>query len=91
VDRKKIVWRGVTYGVGALATLVARRALVAVWGGVKHEAPPDDPANRDTPWITAVTWAVATGIGLAVVRVLAMRGAARAWEATTHEPPPINS
>lgn len=91
VDRKSLAWRAVSYGVGALATLATRKALVAMWSSVKHEPPPDDPADRGTPWINAVTWAAATGIGLAVVRLLAMRGAARAWEATTHEPPPVSS
>jgi hypothetical protein len=35
-----------------------------------------------------VSWAVATGAGVGVARIVAIRSAARVWEATVHEPPP---
>jgi hypothetical protein len=38
----------------------------------------------------ALTWAIASGVGIGVMRLLAARGAARGWEAVKHEPPPIS-
>jgi hypothetical protein len=37
----------------------------------------------------ALTWAIAVGAGVAVVRIIAIRSAAKVWEITTNEPPPI--
>ena len=85
---KQLEWTAVTYGAGALATVVTRRALTAAWQGAQHGPPPDDPADRNTPWSTALVWAIATGVGLGVVRLLALRSAAFVWEAATNEPPP---
>ena len=36
----------------------------------------------------AVTWAVATGAGVGVARILAIKSAAKVWEAVADEPPP---
>jgi hypothetical protein len=44
--------------------------------------------DRKVSWRAALTWAVATGVGIAVARVIAVRVSARAWEAATHEAPP---
>jgi hypothetical protein len=39
----------------------------------------------------ALTWATALGVGAAVARVVAQRGAAAAWERATGNPPPIET
>ena len=36
----------------------------------------------------ALSWAIATGVGVGVTRLLAIRTAAVVWEAATDEPPP---
>ena len=86
---RKVGWQIVSYGTGALAALATRRALTAAWQGVRRTPPPDDPANRQIPWPQALTWAIATSVGIGVARLVALRGAAAVWEATAHEPPPI--
>jgi hypothetical protein len=89
VPMKQQAWKGVSYGAGALATLGTRRALAAVWSARRGDPPPDGPAATNAPLREALTWAVAVGAGVAVVRILAIRSAAKVWEVATHEPPPV--
>jgi hypothetical protein len=86
-ERKKLGWKAVSYGAGALAGFAAQRVLERVWRGSRHASPPV-PADRGSSWIEALSWAVATGVGIGVSRLLAIRTAAVVWEAATHEPPP---
>jgi hypothetical protein len=46
------------------------------------------PADRRSPLLDAMSWAVATGVGVGLARLLAIRAAAGVWEAAVHEPPP---
>ena len=86
-ERKKLGWKAISYGTGALAGLVTQRVLEAAWKGSRHASPPV-PADRGSSWMEALSWAVATGVGIGVSRLLAIRTAAVVWEAATHEPPP---
>jgi hypothetical protein len=86
--RKSTTWTAISYGAGALAMLATRRALTAVWKGARGEVPPDGTAAVRAPMADAVTWAVATGAGVGVARILAIKSAAKVWEAVADEPPP---
>jgi hypothetical protein len=86
-ERKKLGWKAISYGAGALAGLVTQRVLETAWKGSRHASPPV-PADRGSSWTEALSWAVATGVGIGVSRLLAIRTAAVVWEAATHEPPP---
>lgn len=85
---KKYGWKGVTVGVGALAGLATRRVIEVIWKAVRGSTPPKVPADRRSSWLDALSWAVATGVGVGVARLLAVRTAAAVWEAAVHEPPP---
>ncbi len=85
---KKTEWRLVSAASGAVAALVTRRVLLVGWARFAPGDPPDDPEDPRTSLHQALTWAVATGVGLGVARLLAVRGAAKVWEAAAHEPPP---
>jgi hypothetical protein len=85
---KRYGWKAVTLGLGALAGLATQRVLEAVWKGWRGSTPPKIPADRRSPWPDALTWAVATGVGVGLARLLAIRTAAAVWEAAAHEPPP---
>ena len=85
---KPLMWTGVSYGAGAIAMLATRRLLGAVWRTVRDDAPPDGTAAVGAPVADAVSWAIATGAGVGVARILAIKSAARVWEAAVHEPPP---
>ena len=86
-ETKKLGWKAISYGAGALAGLVTQRVLEAAWKASRHAAPPV-AADRDSSWVQALSWAIATGVGIGVARLLAIRTAAVVWEAATHEPPP---
>lgn len=87
----KIQWKIVSYGAGAVAAMATRKMLVTAWQRVQNEPPPDSPADRGTSLRVALTWAIASGVGIGVMRLLAARGAARGWEAVKNEPPPISA
>jgi hypothetical protein len=86
---KERAWQGVALASGMLAATLVRRAAVTTWRTAKHEDPPENPVARDVGWSDALTWAIAVGVGAAVARVVAQRGAAAAWEHATGDPPPV--
>ncbi|MGO8870676.1 MAG: DUF4235 domain-containing protein [Acidimicrobiales bacterium] len=45
-------------------------------GGVRGNPPPAGPTDRGVAWDSALTWAVAIGIGVALSRLIAVRLAA---------------
>ena len=84
---KNYSWKVITLGSGALAGLVTQRMLHAAWRRLRSEEPPLQ-ADRRAAWADALSWAIATGVGAGVARLMAIRAAARLWEATLHEAPP---
>jgi hypothetical protein len=86
--RKQLAWKAISAGSAAVSVLVTRRVLTAVWQQFGTTPPPDVATDRRVTWRVALTWAVATGVGIAVARVVAVRLSARAWEAALHEAPP---
>jgi Protein of unknown function (DUF4235) len=87
-DRKALTWKAVSFAAGATAALVTRRALAMLWSQVVAAPAPEHVADRRTPWLPALSWAVATGVGVSVMNLVAQRSAATVWEAATHETPP---
>ena len=85
---KELRWKAISYGAGALAGLVTQRLIDTAWKGLGHASRPPVPADRRSSWPEALSWAVATGVGMGVSRLLAIRTAAVVWEAATHELPP---
>jgi hypothetical protein len=85
-------WRGLTLASGVLSALLARRLVAALWARAKGTDHPMDPSDRSTNWSTALAWAVASGVGVGVARVVGQRTAARVWEtATGSSPPGVNA
>jgi len=80
-------WQLVGAGSGLVAGLLTRRILVVVWKQVAHDDPPANPAARGVSWPQALTWAISSGVALAVTRLVAQRGAAEAWKAVTGDYP----
>ena len=87
-DSKALSWKAVSFGAGAIAALVTRRALAVAWNQFAPVPAPEHVADRRTPWIPALSWAVATGVGVSVMNLVAQRSVATVWEVATHETPP---
>jgi hypothetical protein len=79
----EVTWKIVAGAAGAGAGWLTRTALKAAWRTARGEEPPENPASPATSWFDAVMWAVGSGVALAVVRLVAQRGAAEAWRSTT--------
>jgi hypothetical protein len=88
VALKTYSWKAIALGSGALSALITQRVLERAWKGVRGSTPPPMPADRTATWTDALSWAIATGVGAGVARLVAIRTAARVWQATTHEVPP---
>jgi Protein of unknown function (DUF4235) len=65
--------------IGAVTTIAAQRLLKAGWKLVTGKEPPS-PTDPETPVLTAVSWAMASAVGVAVTQLLTQRMAARHWE-----------
>lgn len=85
----KVGWKVVGVASGVIAVRVSRKTLESVWRRTHHGAdPPRNPAAPGTSWPEALGWAVASGVVVASARLLANRGAAKAWEKSTGALPP---
>jgi hypothetical protein len=86
---KRLLWRAISAGAAAISVVVTQHVLAALWRRLEGgSAPPEGPADPTVTMAAAVTWAVATGVGVGVTRLLAVRLSERVWEAATHELPP---
>lgn len=66
-----------------MSAAATRKLLQAGWRRTRGGNPPTNPAARGTTWSEALVWAAASGVAMAVARVVAQRGAAEAWRAKT--------
>jgi hypothetical protein len=78
-----MLWKVVGLASGAAAGAATRAALRAGWKRARGTDPPANPASPSTSWSEALIWAVASGVAMAVTRLVAQRGAAEAWRAST--------
>jgi hypothetical protein len=82
VDEAKL-WKITGALSGIIAGALTRRLLVALWSRTTGSEPPANPAAPGTHWREALVWAGASGVALAVTRLVAQRGAAGVWKAAT--------
>lgn len=68
---------------GVAAGSATRALLRAAWRRTRGGDPPTNPAAPGTRWSEALIWAAASGVAMAVTRLIAQRGAAEAWRAST--------
>lgn len=84
----KVGWKVVGTGSGIVAAKVGRSAMDKAWTKQRGSEPPRNPAAPGTTWAEAISWAVASGVAVAIARLLATRGAAQAWAKLTGSLPP---
>ena len=80
---QRLVWKAVGSLSGVAAGSATRALLRACWRRTMGGDPPTNPASPSTRWSEALIWAVASGVAMAVTRLIAQRGAAEAWKAST--------
>jgi hypothetical protein len=84
----KIMWKCLALTSGLLAAKATRSALDKGWRRKVGDDPPRNPAAPGTDWKQAVAWATVSGTALALARLAATHGAAKAWQKTTGSLPP---
>ncbi len=80
---KRMMWKVVGSLSGIVAGTATRKLLQAGWRRARGGDPPTNPAAPGTKWSEALVWAVASGVAMAVTRLVSQRGAAGAWKAAT--------
>lgn len=62
--------------MGAATTYVVQKSISTSWSAITGEEPPD-PNDPDVPTSVAISWAVASGLGIIVAQLLVNRFTAR--------------
>jgi hypothetical protein len=83
---KKLIYNALSTVAGIAAAVAARKIVSALWRSDTET--PLNPADRRTSWREALAWGLATAVGAAVARVVALRGTAAGWEKISGETPP---
>lgn len=74
-----LLWTLVASGAALGAARLAKEGMTKGWVRARGKVP-GNPASKDTSWGEALAWAVVSGIGIGVVRLLAQRVVAAAFE-----------
>jgi hypothetical protein len=93
-SRQVILWKVISTGTGVLSGILVRQAIGLLWKALTsgREDPPLNPADRRISWTEGLQWAVASGVGVGIARLVSDRLAARGWEAATgHLPPGVEA
>jgi NADPH:quinone reductase-like Zn-dependent oxidoreductase len=88
VADRQLIWKAVGSLSGVAAGAATRAVLRTSWRRTRGGDPPSNPAAPGTRWSEALIWAAASGVAMAVTRLVAQRGAAEAWRAGTGSYPP---
>lgn len=86
-EKGDLGWRLVAGAAAFGAGFVARKAITIGWKRITGKEPPSNPESPEVKLAEAIGWAVATGVGMEVARLLATRAAAKRWYGSTGELP----
>lgn len=84
---QKLLWNLYAGAIGAATTVLAAKAVNAVWELATGDTPPE-PNDPDVPLRQAVTWAIASGVGIGLSQLLVNRFAANQWTRVMGTPAP---
>jgi hypothetical protein len=89
-QRSDLLWKALALGAGAAAAAGTTRLVGLVWKKVTGAEVPLNLVAGETSRRREIVWVVASGFAVALVRLVARRGLARAWRARTgHYPRPL--
>lgn len=76
---QSLVWKIYAGAVGTLTTIATQKVIVQVWKMVSGDEPPE-PSDPETPLYLALTWAIASGVGIGLMQLMVNRFTARQWQ-----------
>lgn len=79
---QKLLWKLYMGVIGAVTTIAAQKLVTTAWRAVTGDEPPS-PTDPETPIGVAISWALASGIGIGVTQLLTARFAARRFGGQT--------
>lgn len=86
------VWNATASAVAVGAVAASKPVIERTWRLVTGAEPPGNPADAEVAWKDAILWAVITGAVIGLVRLIAQRSAAGAWnKARGHYPATLRS
>jgi len=88
VASRSWTWKVIGGLSGAAAGMATRFLLKQGWRKAKGDDPPSNPAAPGTTWREALAWTAASGVAIAVTRMVAQKGAAEAYKKKTGRYPP---
>lgn len=77
---QQMLWKLYAGALGAGATLLTTKVVNSAWKAVTGDDP-GDPNDPDTPITQAIMWALASGLGIGISRMMVNRFTARRWKA----------
>lgn len=83
-----LFWKLLGFAFAIPAGILMRKLLDKAWMGARGSVPPKNPAAPGTDWLEALAWAAASGVGIAIGRLFAARGAAGVYKKLTGKLPP---
>lgn len=75
---EKVFWKVYAGVVGAATLVISQKLVTKAWEAVTGDEPPD-PNDPDTPLSSAVSWAVASGLGVGMSQLVMNRFVQRRW------------
>lgn len=84
-----IVWKMYAALIGAGTTIVAQKVLSKGWEIVTGEAPPE-PGDPDVPLHLAITWSIASAVGVGTAQLLTNRSVLRRMNKALADVNPID-
>jgi hypothetical protein len=85
---ERMLWKVAAAGTAIVAGLTTRKLMDTAWRAARKHDPPRHPEAPGVGWAGAIAWTVATGVGVAVARLVAERGAVAGWRRATGKLPP---
>jgi hypothetical protein len=86
-EKGDLTWRLMAGAAAFGAGFVARKAITIGWKQITGKEPPTNPESPEVALAEAVGWAVVTGVGMEIARLLATRAAAKRWHQSKGELP----
>jgi hypothetical protein len=75
---QKLIWKLYAGALGIVTTFAAQKLVTLAWKTVTGDEPPS-PTDPRTPLHQALSWALASTIGVSVTQIVTQRFAARRW------------